>query len=433
MGWCQPMTTTPKGLYTKAKKSLDRAVERGHVTERDADAIREFAAAFDEEDMTTPKPDDDQYKAYGTLRSYVNNLRRVAKKLDVELVEATDDDVNELMTAMREDEGKSKNTVRNYQNNVRKFYRYHDFDVDPDDISLISQKEPSVDDRDMLTKDEIARIRDAADHPRDLAVFDLFLYTGQRNTAIRTLRIRDIDLDEGVYFYNTDDGGLKGADENGKKRPLLGATASVREWLRYHPDSDNPDAYLITQKPRYCNPDPTTPVARETLAYAMRQLKEEAGIDKPLHPHAIRHNFVTIAKREFDLDDATVKHLIGHRPDSQVMETTYSHLSDEDFIQAAEVGAGISEPEDESSLTPDICRTCGEPLAPGSKACPACGTVYTPDAQAVKESIDDDVKQSYAQTDPDDEDKMDKVDQIDDLLDDPDVKQALLDRLTDDG
>jgi hypothetical protein len=131
------------------------------------------------------------------------------------------------------------------------------------------------------------------------------------------------------------------------------------------------------------------------------------------------------------MDDATVKHLIGHSPDSDVMETTYSHLSDEDHIRAAEEAAGIRDPEEQSSLSPDICH-CGEPLPDAAAACPRCGTVYRPDAQAAKEKIQDDLKQSYAETDPEDTDTQEKLDTLDDLLDDPEVKAALLKKLGED-
>jgi len=254
------------------------------------------------------------------------------------------------------------------------------------------------------------------------------LYTGQRSTAIRSLRIKDVDLDDGVYYLNGNVDGLKGADRNGRKRPLLGAVGSIREWLRYHPDPDNPDAYLITTKPRYSDVDPESMVSRNTIRRATTKLGEKAGIDKPTNPHTIRHNFVTIAKREYGMDDNTVKHLIGHAPDSNVMETTYAHLTDEDFIQAAEEAAGIREPEESGSLSPDICH-CGEPLPDTAKACPRCGTVYAPDAQAAQGQIQDEMKESYKQTDPEDTDTQEKLDTLDDLLDDPKVKTALLEKL----
>ena len=57
--------------------------------------------------------------------------------------------------------------------------------------------------------------------------------------------------------------------------------------------------------------------------------------------------------------------------------------------------------------------------------------MFAPDAKSVKDKIDDDVKQSYAQTGPDDSEQMDKVDQLDELLSDPEIKQALLERVGD--
>ena len=69
------------------------------------------------------------------------------------------------------------------------------------------------------------------------------------------------------------------------------------------------------------------------------------------------------------MDDAYVKHLRGDSPGSNVMETTYRHLSDDD-------------------------------------------------AKSAEEQIQADVKQDYAETDPGDE-QQDKIDTLDELLDDP--------------
>jgi len=435
--------TTPRQKYRESKQTLRRASESGSVAEADADRIVQLTAAFDEEDMTESLPangdraEDTKSKKPNTLRYWVHSLKRIAERSDTALVDADADTINQLMTDMRsgthpqvKDDGLSNNTIRNYQGCIRRFYRYHtNLDVDPSDVVLISGDDTHVDDRDMLTKEEIDSIREAATHPRDLAIFDLLLYTGQRNTAIRSLRIRDIDLENRVYYLNQDADGLKGAEENGSKRPLLGAVGALREWLRYHPDSDNPDAYLITGKPRYSDVDPETMVSRNTLQYAMKQLKKKAEVDKPMHPHAVRHNFVTIAKREYSMDDATVKHLIGHTPDSDVMETTYSHLSDEDHIRAAEEAAGIREPEEESSLSPDVCH-CGEPLPQGAKACPRCGTVYTPDAKSAQEQIDKDMKDSYKQTSPEDTEAMDLLDALDELRKDPEIEALLREKMS---
>lgn len=51
------------------------------------------------------------------------------------------------------------------------------------------------------------------------------------------------------------------------------------------------------------------------------------------------------------------------------------------------------------------------------------------EAAAQVEDMQDDVKQDYAETDSDDTGTQEKIDTIDDLLDDPDVKAALLERM----
>ncbi|MFB6197065.1 MAG: tyrosine-type recombinase/integrase [Halobacteriaceae archaeon] len=176
--------------------------------------------------------------------------------------------------------------------------------------------------------------------------------------------------------------------KQGQRRPLLLAEPSVRNWIELHPDKHNPDAYLITAHPRYSTPDPTEPVDHTVLTYLMDKLKDETGIQKPLHPHSLRHNFVTICKRDYDMDNDVIKHLIGHNPGSRVMETTYAHLDDDDYIEAARKAIGKAEEEDSSPLTPQICPNCGSNVPDGAKAC-TCGVVFAPDAPGLRQQAED--------------------------------------------
>jgi len=254
---------------------------------------------------------------------------------------------------------------------------------------MFDQKDPQVDPSDMLTKEEIHEAQEAVDNPRDKLIFQLLLYTGQRREAIRTLRLKDVNPQSGTYRLNPEVDGLKGAQDRNGKRPLLGAKAAVQNWLEYHPDTSNSEHYLITARPNYSTPDPTTPISGETIRRCMEKIKDRTDIDKPMHPHAMRHNFVTIAARDYDLPHDTIKYLIGHDAASQVMETTYSHLSGDDHVKRAEEAWGIREVEDNSPLTPEVCTICGSPLEPDAKACSKCGTVYTPDAQSAQNLVDD--------------------------------------------
>jgi integrase len=419
------------------KRRLREAVEKGDVSEQDSDAILELCNAYDEQKFNSPVPTDstgqkEKHREPTTLALWCQRLRLAAS--DIELTDADVDGLNEYTEFLLKEKdhrynsgkGLSRNSVRAYQDSFRRFYRYHDdLGVDPTEIATISRDDSKVDPTDMLTPDEIQAAREAADNPRDLATLDLLLYTGQRNMAIRSLRIRDIDLENGRYRLNDEMDGLKRADENGEWRPLLLAKASVQEWLKYHPYADDPDAYLLAPRPKYNEVDPTQMLARNAVSRVTNKIKERAQIDKPMHPHALRHNFVTLMKREYGLDDATIKYLIGHSQSSNVMETTYQHLDDEDHIQAAEEALGLRDPEEDSSLTPPVCPQCGEPLPGDAKAC-HCGLVITPDAQAVKRQVRDDQWEDKAEAEGDEEDALDKFKQL--LDENPELIEELTER-----
>jgi len=123
---------------------------------------------------------------------------------------------------------------------------------------------------------------------------------------------------------------------------------------------------------------------------------------------------VTLCKREYGLDNETVKFLIGHDPSSDVMQTTYAHLSGEDHKEKAEVAAGLRDEDEESSLTPDHCKVCDEPLAPYAKVCPRCETEYSPATRKVEELFNNAVYESKGGTE--DEQMEDEIDRLHRLM-----------------
>ena len=94
---------------------------------------------------------------------------------------------------------------------------------------------------------------------------------------------------------------------------------------------------------------------------------------------------------------------------------------------------GLYEPEEEEE-EPGVqeCPRCKELNEPKAVFCQRCGFGLDPDrAVSFDEQMDSDAKQSYAQTDPDDTETQDKLRQLDNLLEDPEIKQALLKRVGD--
>jgi integrase len=408
-----------------------RGKVHGNVSKADYEAITDLLDALDKDvpgKVYRANGNGRETKEPKTLANYTTRLRMAASELDGDLMEQTTESINALMkdfatgdADIGPDDGYAKGSIGQYQSALKLIYRYHDgHEVDPEAIPVFAPEDTSIDERDMFSLEEVQAMRDAVDSPRERCLFELLCYTGQRIRAIQTLRVRDIDLEENVLYLNEDADGLKGAKG---KRPLLGAEAYVRQWLDYHPTNE-PDDYLITPKSTGGG-TPGTMMTQDTMRYHLNKIADKAEIDKDVHPHIFRHYFTTIAKRDYDLDDAYIKHLRGDSPGSNVMETTYRHLSDDDAIEHAGAKFEGREPETESPLTPEKCGTCGVILEPNAKACSNCGQVFTPDAKAAEEKIENQVRQANREVHPDDEEGKAELDAIEEALDDPETRKEV--------
>jgi integrase len=442
------MATTPRDRVNNEKERIRSLPDEGHCSADVTDALLEFGEALDSEKVRHKYHDKNGNVKTLKPRSIDRYLScmRICVKEGLDPFDTTAEEFNALMDRMHDVDGKAKTTVQGYQAAGEAFFRYHDqLGVDPGDINHYGEKsEPRHDERDMFTPEDIEALRQACAETdmtnRNRALLELLIFTGQRIGALATLRIGDIAFEDGnhgyIYLneeYDDENGGLKGALNRGKKRPMFGATKYVRDWIQYHPrggDNPDPDAWLFIGDPSHWKTDPDDHWAKVSADHVLRRIGEYAGVDKPVNAHNFRHYCATVLYRDYDLDRDTIRMLLGHVRGSSALEEIYSHLFEEDYIERAEEQMGYREKQDRNPFTPETCPTCGELLDDDAKACPGCGTIFTPDAQAAKEQIDEQIKESYKETDPDDTDTQEKIDQLDELLDDPDVKQALLEKLS---
>jgi len=371
---------TPREVYENQREKLDSLVSDGKVSEAGADAIIELAGAYDADNIRLNPPKGEQTLANSSLSNYVRTLRMAAVRLD--LLDTDTETVNDLVVEWHKDVATTTLKIR--ASALKKFYRFHRVEsVEPDEIVTPNGDDPggTFDPEDIMTGDELIEVVQATDNPRDRMITSVLAWTGMRNGCIRALKWGNIDLEADEWTVPDEADGLKGIEKRGNRRPLLGAAEALREWRNYHVDP-SPENYVVTAKSSHHSHDPTTRTDQSTVRRATHTAVEAAGLDKPGNPHMFRHAAVTMWRRRFGMDDGDIKWLLGHAKNSNVMQTTYSHLNDSDRIESVREATGDAEETETGPATPAKCSTCATPLPDGARVCPGgCGTTFDPTVQ----------------------------------------------------
>lgn len=193
---------------------------------------------------------------------------------------------------------------------------------------------------DVLTVDEVARLLDctpvpapgcATDVPhavllRDKALLEFMYATGCRVSEAVGADLNDIDLSERVAR-------LLGKGSKQRLVPVgeyacaameryLGEGRSLLEGCARGKPPERSAVFLNKRGQR---------MSRQSVWEVVRQAGKRAHIDKPLHPHTLRHSFATHLIQG-GADVRTVQELLGHA--SVTTTQIYTHVSPENLIEA---------------------------------------------------------------------------------------------------
>ncbi|WP_135365039.1 tyrosine-type recombinase/integrase [Halosimplex halophilum] len=380
-----------QGPVKKLRSERDR-IERygtdGTLPEETTKALLEWSAALHPEETAVQyvSPDGEATTfAIGTVETYLREMRKVAERAISNLLELDPKRFNAEIDAMHSGEnpnvksdGLAKRTLTVTQSAARTFVWYFDI-ADPEAIRIYNAPaESSHDESDVFTRDDIQALRAHVDGPRNRALLEMLLHTGQRISAIQGLRIKDIDTDNGWFSLNTDRGALKGADARGQRRPLLGAQQYLSERLDVHPLADDPDAYVFVGDPSHHYTNLDEPLCQGTIRRMLETTADLAGVDKPVNPHSFRHFWTTTMKQHYGLNDEELKMLLGHKREWNGLNRVYNHATDETVRENALRKLGEQDGRIAKPLTPDQCDNCDETLESHWTHCPVCGVAYGP-------------------------------------------------------
>src|SRR3984957_13328097 len=167
----------------------------------------------------------------------------------------------------------------------------------------------------ILSQEEVARLIKAAGTSFHRALLMTLYATGVRRAELTHLKVSDIDSQRMVIHVQ----GGKGR----KDRDVM-LSPKLLEVLREHWRGlrHKPSTWLFPGN-RWHTGD--TPITTKVVWTACKKAAQQAGLQKHVHPHTLRHCFATHLL-EAGADLRTIQMLLGHR---DLEETTiYLHLSE---------------------------------------------------------------------------------------------------------
>jgi hypothetical protein len=128
---------------------------------------------------------------------------------------------------------------------------------------------------------------------------------------------------------------------------LIEAVEHLRIWLdAYRPASQDVPLFINAWG---------KPMTRDALEKLVKRTAKRSGITKRVHPHAFRHaraTFLLIAGYK----PSIIKRMLGWKPNSPLLDSTYGHLTDRDTRKEILEKHGMEMPEapkDEGLLQPE--------------------------------------------------------------------------------
>jgi site-specific recombinase XerD len=175
-----------------------------------------------------------------------------------------------------------------------------------------------------LTEDERNRLLYVVEHSknkhrlRDVALIKISLYLGLRRSEVIALNWQDIDFKTST---------LKIIQGKGKKDRVLPMNSELRESLWEYLQSRLPLSHPALFTNRYHNR-----IKQNNISRILNNYTRQAGIDKHVTTHLLRHTCATNLAERTDL--ITVKELLGH--DSLETTQIYSHTTLQRMAEAVE-------------------------------------------------------------------------------------------------
>ena len=299
---------------------------------------------------------------------YIQMLAKLSAMMGKPFQSATKDDIVRVVAKI-EKSGYKDWTKQSYKIALKKFYKWlRDSDDYPPEVRWLKatgRRNSKLLPEELLTEDDVKRLAEAADNPRDRALVLVLYETGCRAGEILSLKIKHIRVDaDGVILIVTGKTGMRRVKIYMSQTPLT-------EWINNHPLRQDPEAPLwLSIGTKSHNEQLTYEAFRATL----KRLATRIEFKKAVNPHIFRHSRASFLAAR--IPEAAMDQYLGWVQGSK-MAATYVHLSGRDVDAAMRKLQGLDDGEetDETKLKVRICPRCKEKNSPIGKFCSKCGSI----------------------------------------------------------
>jgi len=165
----------------------------------------------------------------------------------------------------------------------------------------------------VLSKEEVWRMLRCCKLLKHRILLGLLYGCGLRCFEVRNVRLRDLDFDRKVLHV------VQGKGKKGRYLPL---SEHLIRGLKSYISAERPSDWLFNGQPvGRAGGDFDGRYSQRGVQWAVQQAAKQAGINKDVHVHTLRHTFATHLIED-GLDIITVKDLMGHAR----IETTMVYL-----------------------------------------------------------------------------------------------------------
>ena len=252
-----------------------------------------------------------------TVHFYRYAIQMLFRFVQTPVRRITTEELRRFMTEYQKMNNCSKVTLNNIRRNLNSFFAWLEEEnhIMKSPMKRIHNIKTNKVVKEVITEEDIEKLRDLCDSPRDLAVLDLLYSSGMRIGELVNLNRKDISMDdrECVVF-----------GKGGKERKAYFDAKTKNDLEKYLSSrtDDNPALFVSQRMPH-------TRISSGAVESQFRNLGRKAGLR--IHPHKFRRSMATRALNK-GMPIEQVQRLLGHNK----LDTTliYAQVSQDNVKNA---------------------------------------------------------------------------------------------------